>query len=292
MRHVLIAFAPYLMGAIGWGLYIAQDFESFRIQFAINSTHGGRLNTFGSPWLTIKREIVIRYLTVLGGWGDSSALLKVKLFIVISYFGGVIGVLTIRALRQHKGYRVLLFLTGIYFLVLAFTDGRKSQCYVVHVIPLYTALLAASIVFLWRTRGPVIRGVLAAAAGVLFLIHAGGIAYHVRNDTYHAQYVPVISFLKQNVRSDQLIIGPGVLGIGLRYAPNLIDDFRLGYLSGKVPDWIVVTDWYETWFLGLKALEPDTYSFLGNRLKNDFSPAYNQGGFAVYRRNGLPLARP
>jgi hypothetical protein len=116
------------------------------------------------------------------------------------------------------------------------------------------------------------------------LIHAGGAAYHVHNNSYRTQYLPAISFLKQNVRSDQLLIGPGILGIGLEYPTNLIDDFRLGALSGKLPDWIVMTDWYETWFLGLRASEPPTYAFVRNRIENEFNPVYNQGGFTIYRR--------
>ena len=290
VRHFLIAFGPYLIGAIGWGWYIAQDVESFKSQFIMNAQFGGRLETFSAPLLNIKREILLRYLSVLGGLGDSSILSKLKLFIVLVYFAGVVGVLSIEALRRQKGYRALLLLTGIYFLVLAFTDGRKSQTYVVHVIPLFTALAAATAVYLWRKRVPALRAVIAAATGILMLIHTGGTAYQVRNNSYHRQYLPAISFLKQNLRDDQLLIGPGVLGIGLKYPPNLMDDFRLGALNGKLPDWIVINEWYENWFLGLKASEPPTYAFVRNRLANEFTTVYNQGGFIIYRRNQAPSA--
>ena len=90
--------------------------------------------------------------------------------------------------------------------------------------------------------------------------------------------------LKQNSRSDQMIMGPGILGFGLRYPPNLIDDFRLGFLSGKTPDWIVVNDFYTSWFLELRAVEQDAYHFVRMRLDNEFKPVYNQAGFVIYRK--------
>ena len=284
-RHVAIALLPYLMGAAGWAWYISKDIESFRAQFMVNLTQGGRIDTFGSPLTTLKREIQLRYLSSLGGVGGATILLKLKLAIVISYFCGVVGVLASRSLRQQKGYRALLFLVGIYFLVLAFTDGRKSMNYTVHVIPLYAALVAAWLVWLWRNHGPAVRGILVTVVIGLSLVHAGGVAYQVRKDAYHKDYLPAIAFIKQNVSSDQLLMGPGVLGFGLAFPANLIDDFRLGALSGKTPSWIVVNDWYEGWFGGLKSSEPAAYQFVRNRLENEYRPVYQHGSYTIYSRN-------
>ena len=287
-RHVAIALTPYLMGAAGWAWYISKDVDSFRAQFLFNATYGGRANTFRSPLTTLKREIEMRYLYSLGGVGSATILSKLKLPVVIAYFCGVVGVLATRSLRQQKGYRALLFLAGIYFAVLAFTDGRKSMCYTVHVIPLYAALMAALLVWLWRNRGPAVRVILVTIVLGLSLIHAGGIAYQVRKDAYHNDYLPAISFIKQNVPGDQLIMGPGALGFGLAFPANLIDDFRLGALNGKTPDWIVVNDWYEDMFGGLKSSEPSAYQFVRNRLEHQYTPVYQHGSYTIYRRTLSP----
>jgi hypothetical protein len=280
--HFAILLTPYLVGLAGWGLYIAQDVQSFKSQFHLASVQGGRLDTLRLPWNNLKREIVERYLGVLGGARDSSGFKRLKLAIPISYWAGLAGVFAIGELRRRKGYCALLMLTVIYFFVLAFTDGRKSQCYVVHIIPLYVTLLAASFVWLWR-QGTVYRPIVVCVITLLSLIHLGGISYQVRADTYHKNYLPVIRFLKTNTAKDQAIIGPGILGIGLRYPPNLTDDFRLGFLSGENPDWIVVNDWYELWFRGLKGPEPDAYQFVRSRLDGEFIPVYNDAGFVIYR---------
>lgn len=282
-RHILMALTPYLVGAACWGIYINQDVKAFKSQFLLNSVQGGRLDTLRSPWNTVKREIMERYLGTLGGLGDSQGFKRLKLVIPISYWAGLVGVLSIGALRRRKGYVALLLLTAIYFFVLAFTDGRKSQEYVVHIIPLYVTLLAASILWLWR-KGKTYRVATAAAVACLCLVHAGGVFYQARTDSYHKNYLPAIRFLKENTKADQMIMGPGVLGFGLRYPPNLIDDFRLGYLSGKTPDWIVVNEWYEAWFRLLKWIEPDAYQFVTARLANEFKPVYSRGGFSIYHK--------
>ena len=125
---------------------------------------------------------------------------------------------------------------------------------------------------------------MAAWATALCAIYAGGIAHHVKLDSYHKSYLPAISFLKANTKAEQMIIGPGVLGFGLRYPPNLTDDFRIGFLSGKSPEWIVVNDWYVVWFQAMKDVEPDAYQFVRNRLDHEYKPVYNQAGYTIYRK--------
>ena len=96
-----------------------------------------------------------------------------------------------------------------------------------------------------ENKGTIVRGSLVATLVVLSIINLGGVAYHVRKLDYHKHYLPTISFLKQNVHNDRLLMGPETLGFGLAYPANLIADFRLGALSGKTPDWIVVDDWWK-----------------------------------------------
>jgi 4-amino-4-deoxy-L-arabinose transferase-like glycosyltransferase len=298
LRHVAIALIPYLMGAAGWAWYIAKDVDSFRAQFLFNLTVGGRTDTFKSPLTTLKREIEIRYLAGLVGMGATN-LSKLKLVIVIAYFCGVVGVAATRSLRQQKGYRALLFLAVIYFFVLAFTDGTKNLNYTGHVIPLFATLVAALLVYLWRNHSRAVRGLLVTVVIGLSMIHAARVAHQVWQDGYHKDYLPAISFLKQNVHGEQMLMGSGVLGFGLTYPPNLIDDFRLGALSGKTPDWIVVDDFYQACFDGLKSVrridfgglksfEPAVYQFVRNRLENEYRPVYQHGSYTIYRRNGLP----
>lgn len=285
-RHVAIAVSPYLVAVTLWGIYISRDVNAFKAQFLLNSIQGGRLRTLGVPCHNLRREIVERYLGTLGGAGDSSGFKRFKLIIPVSYFAGLATVSLVPNLRRRKGYFALLALTVIYFFVLAFTDGRKSQCYTVHVIPVFATLVAASLVWLWR-KGRAFCGAAAAVVLLLCAIHLGGIIYQARADTYHRSYLPAKHFLQTNMTSTQTIIGPGILGLGLDYPPNLTDDFRLGYLSGQTPDWIVVNDWYELWFHSLSKVEPDAYQFVRNRLDHQYAPFYHHDGFVIYRKTSV-----
>ena len=281
-RHFLIALSPYLVGAACWGWYISRDVASFKAQFLLNSVQGNRLSVFNSPLSALKDEIVVRYLGVLGGLGDAGAK-RLKLIVPFSYWAGVLGLLSIPELRRRKGYLALLFLAGIYFLVLAFTDGRRSQCYLVHIVPVFVAPMAATMVWLWR-KGRTQRIAVAAWVLALCAIQLGGTFYQVRQDGYHKIYLPALAFIQQHATADQLIIGPGTLGIGLRYPANFIDDFRLGFLSRKAPEWIVVNDWYREWFLALGDKEPDAYQFVRNRLDQNYKPVFTRADYVVYQR--------
>jgi hypothetical protein len=151
--HLLIALVPYVVGAVAWGAYIAQDVEAFRAQFVANARFGGRLRTFSAPFETLKREIVQRYLSSLGGWTKGSFTIQnLKLLIPVSYALGTAGVCFTSALRRNPANRILLLLTGIYAFVLTFSDGRKSPCYLIHIIPLYATLLAIWILWLWTEK--------------------------------------------------------------------------------------------------------------------------------------------
>jgi len=282
--HLLIASVPYLLGAAAWGLYIAQDVAAFRAQFTANARFGGRLQTFSAPFENLKQEILQRYLISLGGWSAaSSAAQKLKILIPLAYAAGLLGVLSTPALRKTRGSRVLLILTGLYFVVLAFTDGRKSQCYLIHIIPLFITLVAVFIVWLWREK-KALRILTGASVTALVLLNIGGIAYQARQDPYHRIYLPTISYIKANIQPAQLIMGPGSLGIGLRYPGNLLDDIRLGMRSGKAPEWIVVDEWYSGCFAAMKSIEPDAYRFVEQRLK-DYRPVYQNGSITILSRN-------
>lgn len=293
-KHVFIAFLPYLFGFICWGIYISRDVEAFKSQFYVNATQSGRLDTFTSPLNTLKHDILERYLGVLNQSDDSTTNVlatgsdphgfrKLKLIIQFSYWAGLAGVLLIGSLRRQKGYQALVGICAIYFFVLVFTDGRHSMCYMVHVIPTYVALLAATMVWLWR-QGMVQRVAVAGWALVICALHAGGVYYQVHKDTYHQSYLPAVQYIQANVKPDQSIMGPGVLGFNLRYPPNLMDDFRLGFLNHQTPDWIAVNDWYSLWFIALRDVEPDAYQFVKKRLDTEYTPVYNHEGYTIYRK--------
>jgi len=260
-RHVAVATLPYLIGAVGWGLYIAKDPSSFPAQFSGQATMGGRLGGFASPWVGFIHEFTRRY-PVAFGLGPQSAghtgPVYLKSLILLAYVVGLVGALLTGSIRNHRGFRALLILAGIYFVTMSVIDGQKQTPYLVHIIPIYASLLAIWVHWCWTNRLVPVPLIVLCLCGLLTL-QIGGIVYRAKHNTYQQYYVPVISFLKHNSNNATQILGNCALGFGLRFPDNLVDDVRLGYASGKRPDLIVVDEEYEQSFKRFQTAQPEIY---------------------------------
>ena len=182
-RHFAIALIPYFVGALGWGLYILQSPDLFVSQFVGNATaggnEGGRLEGLFAPWRAFYREVTWRYLVAFGLGGHSAgtpSFAKLKILMLLTYVAGLFGALLIPSIRNHKGFRTILYLFAIYFLLLTLFDGQKLAWYLVHMIPLYAALLAAFLHWLW-TSSRMPRWAIVAPMGIFLLLQVGGVLH-------------------------------------------------------------------------------------------------------------------
>ena len=131
----------------------------------------------------------------------------------------------------------------------------------------------------WRIPKPLV----AAAAGAVILIGIAGIAQRIRIDTYRSMYVPAVEFIQRNAAPTDLVMASCDFGFGYGFGPNLVDDIRLGYYSGKIPEFIVVEESYQYNFDHWKTSHPDLYQFIENRLK-EYSLVYDHDTYRIYRR--------
>ncbi|MCM3900983.1 MAG: glycosyltransferase family 39 protein [Pyrinomonadaceae bacterium] len=282
LRYLVTAAIPYLVGAICWGIYISKAPEFFKAQMSGNAS--GRFQGLISPASALKAEIGKRYLGFLGGLAtDLSMAHRLKLIILATYVLAIVGVILTREIRRHKGYRALVIITGVYFTMMTFWDGAKSPLYMVHIVPLFVALLAIWIQWCWEKRivpAPIVLGWI-----TLFVaVNLGGVFAIVKRDSFGKTYKPAIAFLKQNVSSNASIMGSSELGFDLGFFGNLTDDIRLGYLSGKTPDYIVVDSGYEEWFKIYSVTDPKNFEFIKARLSNEYHPVFTQPPYTIYAR--------
>jgi hypothetical protein len=292
-RDVGLALIPYFVGALGWGLYILQRPDLFVSQFVGNATAGGngvgRLDGLLAPWLALYREITVRYLIAFGLGGHSaghSSLTKLKVLILLTYVVGIIGALSMRPIRAHRGYKALLILTGIYFVFLTIFDGQKLAWYLVHMMPLFAALLAVFVHWLWTsTRLP--RWAIALPLGGFLMLQLGGLVQRIRQNEYRRSYAPAVDFLKAKAEPSALIMGSTELAFALGFDANLVDDIRLGYYTGKKPDYIVVEEIYEDAFIGMSIQNSDVYRHILDSIANDYHAVYDEAHYKIYARNGL-----
>lgn len=283
-RHWALAAVPYCAGALAWGLYILQDPSSFFAQFAGNMRSGGRLSYLGAPWAGVWNDLVVRYLGYFGLSPGATALSRLKLVIPLAHAVGLAGLLSVAALRRQAGYRALLGVAALHFAMLSVYDGQKLPYYLIHTVPLLDAILAVWIVSTWAKRTiprPLLGALLAAFLGVQILTSV----QRIRQNPYRTSYLPAVSFLQKNAGRPVLIMGSAALDFGLGFEGAAIDDPRLGYYSGKSPDFIVVGDVdYAQYFDGYRTEEPAVYRFIVERLAKEYRLVYNQAGQKIYAR--------
>jgi hypothetical protein len=91
--------------------------------------------------------------------------------------------------------------------------------------------------------------------------------------------------VKQHLRPGEVVMGSSELGWELGWHHNVIDDFRLGFLTGKRPD-IVVLDKnrYQEWIPNLQVFNPAAYRFTTALLAREFEMAHRNEGYEVYLR--------
>lgn len=294
-RHLGLAVIPYVVGALGWGAYILQAPSDFVAQFTANASTGGRMSGLTSPLNAIKNEITQRYLTAYGlgsHTSGSSGPIWLKSLILLAYVVAVAGCLSVRSIRTHRGYRALLVLTGIFFVVLTFFDGQKLSFYLVHIVPLYTALVAVWIYWCYSKRvAP--AWLLALCVGGLLTIQLGGILYRMKLNVYQKSYVAATDFIAAHAKDDSIVMGSAVLGFRLGYE-RIVDDVRFGFNTGKRPDFLVVNDVYEDSIKYYRAGGEGAQlaAHVNNLLTQEYELVYERNFYQIYARKDLQVRKP
>jgi hypothetical protein len=275
-RHILLAAVPYALGLACYGLYVMRDPYLFITQLAGNG--GGRLWGVANPWGALKFEITERYLG-LSGAGPN----YLKLSLILAYAIGIGGALLTREIRQHRGYRALLILAAIFFTYLTLFEGTKLYLYMIHITPVFAALLAAWISWCWTSRS-VPRWILAPAFCSLILLHLTGSVYVMRRNSYQTNYLPAVRFLNQHSDQNALIMGTAEIGFGLKFHDTLLDDKWLGYNTGRIPDFVVQDSRYEQEQLWALDRRPDISEHVRTLLSTQYQEVYNQASYRIYVR--------
>jgi 4-amino-4-deoxy-L-arabinose transferase-like glycosyltransferase len=285
-RHVLLALIPYVIAGTAWVLYILQDTQAFIAQFGMNSQDGGRLMALKTPWVGVMREFTQRYPHAFGLRVHSaghSGPIYLKALILLPHVVAILCCLFVSEIRNNRGYRALLYLVLIYFLILSLIDGQKETPYLIHLFPIYVALLAVCIDWCWRTL-PRLRTVVVAGMCAFAVFEMGAILYRARQNTYRNLYQPVIAFLQSGSGPDTSIIGPSGLAFGLNFSPQFKDDIRMGYYSGHRPKFIVINEEYARSFEESRAKNAELTRYINDLLSREYKKVFENDGYTVYQR--------
>ncbi len=285
-KHFLFAALPYLVCAGLWGIYIARAPAIFWRQISLHAAY--RVGGLASPLQSVLWDWRYRYLTFFFPSGGGAERLKV--FVLAAYAAGFVAALAVPVIRRSRGVVYLLLLLPLYYVELAVLDHAQFPHYMVHVVVAAELLLALVIGACWRQR-LIPRIPLAAAAAAFMALQLGGHLIRIRSNSYATAYLPTIKFLQAHATPSTLIMGPTQLLFSLGERYRLVDDARLGGLSGQRAQ-IIVLDSFHPGASSFTGREPDMARWVDGVLTKRFHLAATYGEFRIYLPNEpAPAAR-
>jgi hypothetical protein len=287
-KHLLLCGLPYLLCAAGWAVYVSQDMEAFVSQFAGNAAAGDRFSALEAPWKAVPGE-VSRYLTAFGFGPGASMLEHARIAVLIAYIAAFSILIASRRMRREAGSRLVLGLAGSYVVLMTLGEGKKSELYLVYILPFF-AIAAGIVVYRIWLQQPARRPLLACAVLGLVAFQAADILYSIRRSNYQTRYLPGVNFVRGYMTESTLVLGPSELAFELGFRKNLVDDFRLGYYSRKRPDLIVLDGNYKEVIRTFEAEDPEVYEYIQRLMDSQYRKVYSDATFDIYASN-LPAAR-
>ena len=282
LSTVAVAAVPYIVGAAGWGAYIAQNPSIFWIQF-----RGDATNRFisGSLIQLVRSQTVERYLYLFGLSPDTRGLSHIKIVILAIYVLGFAGALLSVRIRANRGNRALFLMWAAAAVIMSLADKEIHPFYLLHFLNPVIAILAIWLHSNW-SGGGVPRWVLVGIVGALAAVQLMVTGSRIKQDPYRNNYRTTTAFLKEHTGSKDLIFGSAELGFDLGFFDGrLVDDFRLGFLSGRRATFIVLDqNRYQEWIPNLKKSEPQAYSYIMQMLARDFQLVQQNSNYQIYAR--------
>ena len=272
LRSLLLAACPFIVLGSLWGLYLAQAPHFVATQFQAQRAIPHRFEIPWNPFKAIEQELALRYGTPYGL--TSKLPMSLEAIILAQYFGAFIIALGVSDTRRTNEVKVLLAIAAMTFAILMCI--QKNWYYLIFIIPYYTAIAAIAYAWLWRkyTR---FRMPLVALLGIVLALNLGIVSARILHNDYEHRFLAATTFLKQNAKPGDLIIGSGELAFEMGFDGQVLDDSRLGFLSGKIPEYIVIEGQYANyWFPWFSAYEPATHRYIVGLFANDYDVVYDQ----------------
>jgi hypothetical protein len=269
----------------GYSAYALEDLPSFFRQLSGNvsglageATGTTRFGGLLHPWSALRREILLRYLSAFSGDSWISPY-RFQLLVLLVYWGGVVVAVVDRNVRRQKTARLLLPLAALYFVTLWLLEGLKLRAYIVYTLPLFAGLGALWILN-WTEGRRVLRvSVVATILCIQFL----GIGFGVWQDQYRNEHLPAALYMKQHGRPGSFIMASGQFAFEFGFDGRLVDDVRLGYFTGKKPEFYVRDTWYDDWLEQAKTRDPAVYRHVETTLAEAYHEVFLNPGFKIYQ---------
>ena len=286
LRLPLLALAavPYLVGALGWGLFIAQDPRDFRTQFLGNVGESSSANQSSEhplkhPITAASDELTERYIFPFGLGAGVDPLRRLKGLVLLIYAAALTAALISRTMRRSTAVRVLFCLIAVSFLEMTFVMGDKMSCYLIHMTPLL-AILTAVVFASAMSRGFWARVAILGLVSVMIIVQGGGLWFQISRNTYRNVYLPAVGTIQAYSKPGDVVLGSSVFFWTLRGERRLTDDVRMGYYSHAQPELIVISPFY-------RAIETHARGTIGDYFQRTlalYSPIPFQNEYEILKK--------
>jgi hypothetical protein len=162
--------------------------------------------------------------------------------------------------------------------------NQKLSYYLIHILPIYVALLAVVSAWVWNTYRRA-RPFVAAGLLALVSIETGGILLKAYQRSYVEDQRAAVRYLLAHTGPSDRIVGSASLIYEMRFDPRLRDDVYLGLRSGRVPDAIVIESLFRAEYASWEKQGRADVQRIRARLST-YTLAYRQGAYEVYLRSG------
>jgi hypothetical protein len=282
-RYLTLAGIPYFCFGLLWSFYILQSPADFAAQFLANAAghNSERFRILFRPDLAITKEIV-RHLAAywIGGvWGG---VMKGWMVVVPLLYLPAIAWFVRTLRRQASTVRMLSTYALSIILGLTFLNGFKAYFYLIYIVPVYDAVLAAWLLNLWG-RDKVAKCLAAMVAIAFVSVQLSISILHIRADEYHRDYEPTIRDLVRYRGEGKSILGTVALGFGMDFS-GFKDDSRLGMYSNVDPDVLVMDRSYRMFAGYFGNDEPAVLEYLVRTLSTRYRLAAQHGSFWIFER--------
>jgi hypothetical protein len=270
VRQFAIAAVPYLIAAGLYGAYVWQAPQDFLSQIAGNTSGfagelgGTRFHSLTAPLSGLVEEWRGRYRPVFGGaW-------RLQYLVAFLYLAAV------SFSERARGLWMMAVFPAVLLWLL---DGTRQPFYLIHVVP---GAAACTAVWLCDQVRRSYRGVLTVGITGLLGIQLATVAAQVHENAFAHEYRPALAFLKSHSKPGDLVMGDAGLAFGLGFDSGLVDDLRLGYYSGRKPQFIAMNDFDRRWVERRRLDDPQLYHYVRDTLTTKYREVFENSAYTIW----------
>ncbi len=286
LSYVLLSLIPYAIGAVLWGVYIAEDIHAFKSQiFYMLQLYKPAEHGIGLISSMIRREIVIRYLHAFGlSPGRTSIIPLFKLPVLAFFFANfIIAPIYIKNSKNRKYKTAQWIVLLICFFGLMFVSLDKESSYLIWITPLF--ILNSIGVYQELRQKSFMRRIFLLMLVYVVVISVSGQIRIILMNRYHNKYLSNISEFDTRHYKGGLIYGSNELAFYYDFDPNIIlEDLTLGYYTGKKADYICLTPYMVNFLERLKYKNAGAAEYTDKLLKNEYALEFQGQFYTFYRK--------